>query len=510
MNASGLAVAPVAKGLRLSWAVAMVAAISLVPVAVRLVWYPAYPGSDDAFIHASIIQNIRSGLGWGINPGENVFLTTSPLFTLAFLGLSHLASNVIAAGVVVSTTAVFVSGCGVYAMARRLGGDPATALLAAALAATNIHLWRWGGTFMEASFAYAAVIWVIVLYLHVVGKQPAAARLPWFLLLGAVIGGAVLLRPETGVLGAAFFVDHLVNRRGWIVTRFAAAAAGLALAIAAYAVWATGVFGTWLPTTLGAKTSAALVLVNPEVAWQVAKVYASGCIGSAIALAAVLAGPGGRAALWRALGAGAVLVALPLLVFAFYYLKTEFIQSAARYFLPFMPTVPVFAALAVATSGRRLARIGLWFGVAVQAALALYLNHAMTAPVLARMWDQYVATMSAAAGELDRRCAPGDRVLVVEDIGVLSWRHDKTCYILDAGALATPAFRGKPLAEMVADGRPRFVVETLGRPDEPLAFPGLEVQVVWERRYRSHSINQPDAIFAVRLYELRPQGNRNG
>ncbi|MGE3652135.1 MAG: hypothetical protein AB7G10_27655 [Reyranellaceae bacterium] len=509
MSAQSLAVAPRAGRVRLGWAIALAAAF--IPVAVRMAYYPHYPGSDDAFIHASIIQNIRSGAGWGINPGENVFLTTSPLFTLAFLGLSHLVPNVISAGLVASTIAVLVGGCGVYVVARQLRIDATLAVAATLLAATNLHLWRWGGTFMEVSFAYAAIIWTVALYLRLIA-EPEAPRTVLFGWLGAVVGLTVLLRPESGLLGIAFFADHLIGRRRWIVRRFAAAALGLAVSIGAYAVWATGVFGSWLPTTLAAKTTSSLILVNPEVARQAVIVFGTGCLGSGLALlgaAAVLATGAGRAAALQALRPGAALIAVPLLVVAFYYLKAEFIQSAARYFLPFMATVPVFAALAVAASGSRLARKALWIGVGVQGLLALVLNHAMTAPVLARMWDQYVTTMSTAAAELDRRCMTGDRALVVEDIGVLSWRHDKTCYILDAGALATPDFRGKPLSEMVAAGRPRFVVETLGKPEAPLTFPGRDAQIVWEKAYHSHSINQPDAIFAARLYELRPHGGGN-
>src|SRR4026207_1489267 len=79
-----------------TWSVpAIVAALgrSGLRAVVRLIYEPGYRGTDDSFSHAAIVESLRAGNGWGINPGEPVNLSTSPLFTLLMLGLSWLGAG---------------------------------------------------------------------------------------------------------------------------------------------------------------------------------------------------------------------------------------------------------------------------------------------------------------------------------------------------------------------------------------------------------------------------------
>ena len=62
----------------------LVILISVVPLLVRQIFFPEYPGPDDAFIHLAVINSIAKFNTWGINPGENINLSTSPLFTVIF------------------------------------------------------------------------------------------------------------------------------------------------------------------------------------------------------------------------------------------------------------------------------------------------------------------------------------------------------------------------------------------------------------------------------------------
>ena len=39
--------------------------VAAVPILIKLVCYPAYPGSDDAYIHLTMVRNLTHALGWG-------------------------------------------------------------------------------------------------------------------------------------------------------------------------------------------------------------------------------------------------------------------------------------------------------------------------------------------------------------------------------------------------------------------------------------------------------------
>ena len=116
--------------------------ISALPALVRFVYYPGYLGTDDSFIHAAIIESLRTGNGWGINPGEPVNLSTSPLFTLLMLAISWVVPDVMLAGSRLATAAAVFGVFGTFVIARRMSGNAAVALVAIAIAATNVHLWR--------------------------------------------------------------------------------------------------------------------------------------------------------------------------------------------------------------------------------------------------------------------------------------------------------------------------------------------------------------------------------
>lgn len=206
--------------------------LSVLPALVRLVYYPDYLGTDDSYIHAAIIENLRAGEGWGINPGQPVNLSTSPLFTLLMLGLSHVVSDVMVAGSRLATAAVMFGVFGTFVIATRMSGNAAIGFVAAALAATNLHVWRWTGTFIEAPLAFGGVILILLAFVRLY-----LDRIPWpltgrFFALGVAIGGLALLRFETALLGPAFFIHHLINDRRFLVQRYAAATLGGSLPLA--------------------------------------------------------------------------------------------------------------------------------------------------------------------------------------------------------------------------------------------------------------------------------------
>ncbi len=501
------------------WAAGLsLALVALIPAIVRLISFPDYPGSDDAYIHLSVIQNIASGNGWGINPGDPVNLSTSPLFTMVFSALSGWMDNLLVLGAALSMASVTLSIVLTYFITRRLSGDAWTAILAAALAATNIHLWRWTGTFLETTFAYCFVLVTVTIILwpdeHRRGKPRG---LPTAFAIGAIIGLGTLLRPEIGLVGVAWLLHIAWRDRANLFARGFASFLGLCAVLLPYAIWALATFGEILPTSFTAKASSGIHLGVTTTMEQIAVVLISGALGSLLLCAgsSVCALASGRdqsahVRPQQLLRAFSPLWSIPALTMLFYMMKTDALQSPGRYVLPFTATIPVLASLvwhrlASTRTGRRAGfAIIAALSIVAQLLLSVYVNHVRFAPVLRRMNTEYVATMSAAAEVLNKLCQPGDTALIWVDLGVVSWRHDKSCFIADGGGLASPDLIGLELPEMASRTDARFVVENQGAAGETLAIPGYRTQTIWSREYLSHSVADADRVFVARVYRLEP------
>ena len=175
-----------------------------------------------------------------------------------------------------------------------------------------------------------------------------------------------------------------------------------------------------------------------------------------------------------------------------------------RYFLPFLATVPLTGVPIVqrVASSRMAAVVPL--AVGLQAIAALYLNATRIAPVLQRMWPEYVATMSEASEEIVEHVPEGESVLVYYDIGVVSWQVDGRRRILDGGALASPELRGMDLDQMLDKTETHYLLESLGHPDYPLDLEGRGATLLWERSFLSHGVESKDRTFVTRFYRLGP------
>jgi hypothetical protein len=485
----------------------LLAACCLLPAAIKLWRYPDYPGSDDAFIHLAVVQNLVIGHGWGVNSGEPVFLSTSPLFTVFFAALARLTSRVLETGMALSLAAGSLYVLGVFVLARRVAGRWVPALGCAFLAAANPHLWRWNGTFMEVIPATCAAVWLVWLFHRIAAVPGDGAPRAWAG-LGLLLGLGVLLRPELGLLAPAFALHAALNDRTRLPQRLAALAAGLAAVLLPCAFAAWRYFGAALPTTFAAKTAAGLLWINPTVWRQAALAAGSGAIGTAIACLLFLPACRGFPAVLRS---AAVLWAVPLAAFLFYSLKTPGLQSAARYFLPFMGVLPVLpAALLAATpplAAPRHARV-LLLACAAQLAFAVAFNETRVVPVLARMTTQYIPAMTAAAAELDRRAMPTEPVFVHADIGVVATARRPDVRLVDGGCLASPELRGLPLPDKLRRARPRLVLESLGTDERvverAIAAAGRQGRLVWRRAFASHGVEHAGLTYEARLYEVEP------
>ncbi len=485
----------------------LVAALALVPAVVKLLCYPHNIGSDDAYIHLRIAENFVHGLGWGINPHQPVNLSTSPAFTLLLAAMEWLTPHAIGVTQMLSAAAVIVGLVLIFLAAQAETGSRTAALVAEGAAAFSVNLWRWNGALMEASFGFAVVASTLFLF-----RKDAPESWPRLLGAGALLGIGVLLRPEMGLLVVLVLaVQTLRPADGTRVRNAALVLGGVFAVVLPWCAFAWRQMGSVIPTTFAAKSTSHLILLNGRILEQFVESIVESILFPTLLILLLLmlasrspsavsqAGPGGRSWVIPA-GWTAGLI-------GFYYLKTHALQSTGRYVLPLLPCEVMLLALAWGHLEPRLTRTQLRLsavGASLHVLFSLGLNYFVVMPVLQRFEPEYATTMRAAAEELARRipAAPNRRVLVEEDIGVLSCAADGRFQIFDGGALATPSLRGLSLRDQVERVQPAFVLESLALTPAGLG-PGYRdlLAQVWERRFRQHSVRATFPYYYAILYQ---------
>jgi dolichyl-phosphate-mannose-protein mannosyltransferase len=484
--------------------VVLVAAI--IPPIVKLTCYPDYPGSDDAFIHLTVVRNIAHGNGWGIEPGHRVNISTSPLFTLILSGIAALGASGAWVGQIISMAFAMA---GILCLHRACVDTSDTPLLRACsvlLGAFQVHLWRWSGVVMETTLAALLVILVFRLYYRV--QRHSDTRLRDGICLGAVIGLALLTRPELGLLLPSCVVPLIWFRTGSRLRTTSCVLAGFVIVTSAWLSFSRMYFGAILPTSFYAKTRS-FHLGNLEVAHEVVKVLVSGapCILFLIAVFGATYVWRGRPQISQRIWSEVFPVAFfPLALFAFYLTKTSHLQSPARYCLPALTAMPLLVCLLGEALWVRDSRA--WLGrlavvcATVQIVLSLYVNHTYVTPVLREFKSNYWRAMRDAARELVRVCKAGDTVLVEVDIGVVSYEDHGRCRIADGGALASPELRGMSFPERIDRSHANYVLESMGQSGRVLAMADRRLESVHSWTFRSHAVAYSDAMFVCNLYRV--------
>lgn len=489
----------------------LVICIAALPALVKLLWYWSYPGSDDVFAHLRIAETLAAGGGWGMDPGQPLSLSSSPVFTgLIALGLM-LGFGGLGFGMFVSLASGFLATIAAHRLLVLLGIGFTARIAGVVFAAANIYLWRWNGTVMETTLAFLLLTLAYQAF-HRAERQPQEQRrrrAGGYFAAGVVAGLAVLTRFELALVLPCFGVALLVRRPARWFAAGVALGAGFAVAVLPWFAFSLVYFNALLPTPFYAKTSSAIYLWNPAVARELLKLVISGFGVPLLVLGAL-----SISSLWkrRALQVRGIFSPLdvwlfPLALALFYYVKTPGLQSSARYFLPALHMLAV--ALACALDALLRAERRAWWDRAVYAALGLHVvfglafNHIRVAPVLARYRDNYWRTMEAAADFL-RNNDPTRRegVLVEIDFGTLWYYAGDECTFYDGGAVASPDLRGLSVVEKIRRTEPELVVETLASEAGEMAktVPGLHL--IWHREFRSHSIGRPDAVYVCNIYRV--------
>jgi|GEM_PF-1563439 len=483
----------------------LMAAIAIIPALVKFFCYPHNIGADDAYIHLRIATNLTHGLGWGINPHQPVNLSTAPAFTLLLAAAEEVTSHAIGLAQIASVLAVIAGLALIFLSVLSETASVSAAFLAETTAAFSVNLWRWNGALMEASYAFAVVALTIWMF-----RRTAPTTWLHYVLAGGVLGVALLLRPEMGLVIVLCVFVVLVRSSGYSrLTRPVLIAVGIALPVVPWCLFASRYAGSIFPTTFAAK-STHLHLVNASVFVQLVQVAAESFLFPALLTIVVLlvvrpplTSPRGMPILSYFIPLGWV-VGLS----AFYYLKTARLQSPGRYLLPLLPCEVVLCAFVWAAAEARLPEWGKRMAIAAVAlhiCFALALNYWTVMPSLQQFDGEYAATMRAAADELVAltQDSANKRVLVNQDIGVLSCEADGRFEIFDGGGLASPSLRNLTTRDQAEKVKPAFLVQSLGEaPDGRGAFFPGGLTKLWQRRFHRHGIAEGTLFYYTTIFRV--------
>lgn len=459
--------------------------VCLLPLLIKLFYYPHNIGSDDSYIHLQVARNIATGQGWGVNPGVSVNVSTSPLFTLVVAALDLIApSHVAVLAQAISALAAIFGLLLVYLRTRFDTGLDWAAFVAAFSLACSCNLWRWNADVMEATLGFFWVALVLFLF----GSRRASVA--QCLLRGFVLGLAVLTRPEMALMCAlCFALTAVFDPHRW--RSLAGMIAGFAIPVTPWVLFCEHLFGKILPTTFYAKATTYLIFWNPIIPRQFAWLIAESFLWPALLFAVILAIV--RFKMPRPVLEKALLPAGLLLgIGAFYYLRTPALESTGRYLLPFFPCAGYLLGLLLPVALVKLQPRALaWLvGVAMLLHLvtSLAINQIYIAPTLKAFQSEYRAAMADAADYLVAHTQPSDRVLIHSDIGVVSYEARGRFVIADGGALASPELRGLTVPGQIQVSKPRYLLESFGISPGDLAplIPGLKP--VWSRRFKQHGL----------------------
>lgn len=470
---------------------------------------------DDAYITYRHAHNLATGQGFVYNQGEAYLGTSAPLYGL-LLGLlgSFRPAAIPALGGAVSLLALALAGLGLYALGcagrRRLGG-----LLAGMFLVLNpLLLWTLGG---EMPVQAALVIWAAVAYARERGRLAAA-----------LLGLAILTRPDAALAAAAFGLHMLLARRRppWreLLTLLAVVLPWLAATRLIY--------GQYLPGTLAAKAAQRdsglwLAAGKGMVEWVKAFTWQ----GSS-AIFPLPAAPGlDRLAILAALGLPALWRQrfwLPLLGWAALHGLAYWLAGAPFYHWYVVPVACGLMILAGAgaagladAGGWLLGKLAGWSDsagaerAAAGLGLALLLALAPGLLALARFSRDYAAGLPGpqtrqyvAAGRWLRDNTPAGASVGYLEIGLIGYHSERR--IIDPLGLVNrgtaPHVAARELSWAYGEHRPDYIIHN------PVFFPGQLDQFLgapwFAAEYReAASIEEPGAP-PLTIFERRPAAAR--
>ena len=227
--------------------------VSLVVISGMVIWFElvvshSFIGSDDAYIHLRYIDNLRSGNGFGFNPGKPSNGSTSPLWVLLASVVTRGAVNLPTAAKLLSTVLFVLSILAFFAFTRSLTDSPTVAALASVVYASYPWLLKWAGSAMETSLVAFLILSAGYFFIRVDKHRD-------LILASLLLGLSTLARPEVVLLFVLFLLLVLMTgESSSLRIRRLSTAIGTYLAVLGpWLLFSWSEFGSVLPNTFAAK-----------------------------------------------------------------------------------------------------------------------------------------------------------------------------------------------------------------------------------------------------------------
>jgi hypothetical protein len=488
--------------------------IASIPAAATLFYAAGARLPDDAYIHLTIVNNVLSGNGWGINPHQPINVSTSPFFILLTTGLCSFGWS---PPIVGSTVSYICSGLSIlifYSICRVYFAREILRWLCVILAVFDIFLWRWTGIAMETTLALTMTGLAVRLYqvsLSSVGHERAS---PFAspLILGLVLGLATLTRYELSLFLPLFAAGNWVRERRLRYAWLSLLALGWAIVVLPWFAYAHATFGSFFPTSLEAKTLPGIRVLNGpglkilvEVvggAYVVPILFA--CVGAYFVM--VKGTPNVRRTIdWAQV---IPISGFPLLVCVFFYLKTGVPFSPARYYLLALYLLPItlvhIASAAIGRLAPRAAQNAVLGCGAAHCLVSMVLFGMIIVPVMSVDASTYSESADYVTSYLRKHCNPGDVVLMEVDLGLIAYLGTGNCRIADGGGLASPELYNLPIGTAIDHSGARYIVEQQALAPGGFAAKNKAFVILYQRQWLQGSVKGGERIRYYVFYEREP------
>lgn len=499
---------------------ALVVGIALLLFAI-LVWPIRHSITDDTYIHLVYAKHFRDGLGLVFNPGQPVYGTTSPLWSLGLgvlgwtgidlLTLARALSLLFGALSIVTAARFFRRFLDSWVSEEGFGAGRAELAWAIAVLAFACDAWlvRWSATGMETALAT---------FLVTSGFSSYVARRPWgnrVLVPAAWWSVAALVRPEAAILLVLLLLRIVLSASLGEVKRGRVAWVLLPIAIVhgpwlLYALW---LYHGVVPATLAAKTAGGTSLgMFFDVMVREAKAIAA---SRGVELVAIIAlAPALLSRFWVRRADHFVpllwMIGLPLLYAA------RGVPAISRYLVPIVPLLLAYAwgafAWLAATERRRpaLASAALITAFLLSIAVSVSTYVRFVVPQ-ALAFESGVNVQLADLGRWCNQNTPIDTEVAIPDIGAFAYFSDRP--VVDLAGLVTPAItpllRIYPYDDLVTNlrfegvARPPYLVDRADIPNRMLfQSPYATVLTpIMHRRVDHRGITYPEPVFYT-LYKI--------
>jgi len=227
---------------------------------------------DDAFITLRVAENLAAGRGMVFNPGEYVYICTSPVWTLLIAAGRFFVRDTAVAAAVLGTLFEAALIVAIVRLAGGLASGRATGLFAAVLLVTNPVFLLTSGSGMELPLSLT----LMVLIAHLIAQRrfTVAAACAGFLLWVRFDGIAVL----AATLALLVWLQR--SRLRTHPRRVLGSVVPAIVGVASYVAFGALVFHSWVPVSVRAKAAMAPRLFSAD--WVVGAIGVAGEFGKAV------------------------------------------------------------------------------------------------------------------------------------------------------------------------------------------------------------------------------------